>query len=243
MTTNELLLSINGKAAENINTLSTCESYGDFSKCIAFTEDIELWISLCGSFSNNPLVKEARSQCLSSIVLCAQGFYKPAIFALRQFFEHMLFAIKLSTDDYKFRLWQAGQFDMSWAQLMDENEGIFARQFIRMYAKDLDDSRSTGLRTTAKNVYRECSEFVHGNYEKLDSLPEVIQFDLKSLNCYLDYFLSVQYIIFMALFIRYRDILEKKENLVKLEPIIAEQLGTLPEVQLIFNEDEGERHE
>ena len=82
MTNAETLLDINKKERENVEKLIAAKPYEAFSKCIAFLDDLELWISLCGLFSECPLVKEARSQFISSIVLCAQGLYRPSIFAL-----------------------------------------------------------------------------------------------------------------------------------------------------------------
>lgn len=126
---------------------------------------------------------------------------------------------------------------------MDENDGVFGKRFIQLYSNDLDYSRSIELLTIAKNVYRECSEFVHGNYEKLSSFSATIDFDENALNRYLEYFSNIQFLICMALFIRFRRILDEKENLNKLEAILAEQLGTLPEVQMLLCEDEGKYHE
>lgn len=69
-------------------------------------------------------------------------------------------------------IWQRGQCDMSWTQIVDDQNGIFGKQFISTYANDIDTGRSLELLTIAKNVYRECSEFVHGNYEKLNTLTK-----------------------------------------------------------------------
>lgn len=92
--------------------------------------------------------------------MCSQGFYKEAIITLRQFLEHMLFAIFLSTNDYKYRLWKIGQYDMSWTQIMDGQNGVFGKEYIRVYAQDINEERNIELLTIAKNIYRECSEFV-----------------------------------------------------------------------------------
>ncbi len=82
---------------------------------------------------------------------------------MRQFFEYMLFAILLSTNDYCYKLWKIGRFDMSWTQIVDEQNGIFGKQFIGVYAEELDETKSSELLTIAKIIYRECSEYVHGN--------------------------------------------------------------------------------
>lgn len=239
MTTYEMFQQINEKAKQNIDILNTSGKIDELSKCVAFADDLQLWLSACGGFSGYLLVEKAQSECVNSIYMCAQGFYKEAITTLRQFLEHLLFAVLLSTNDYKYRLWQAGQCDMSWAQLMDDQNGVFGKQFLKAYAKDLNDERSMELLTITKNVYRECSEYVHGNYSKLSILSESLVYNKKHFDQYVEYFTSVQYVVCMALFVRFRDILNDHENFAKLESIIADNLGTLTEVQLLFSAEGG----
>lgn len=171
--------------------------------------------------------------------MCAQGFYKEAISTLRQCLEHMLFAILLSANDYKYRLWQAGQIDMSWAQLMNNQDGVYGIQFIRMYAKDIDEQKSMELLTVAKNVYRECSEFVHGNFEKLSSLSANLVYNENAFNRYIACFESIKYAICMALLIRFREILNEPETLKHLESVLADNLGTIAEIQQLLNSEGG----
>lgn len=235
MTNYELLLKINDKAKENIEQLNASEKIKELNKCITFSDDLRLWLSYCGVFSEYLLVKEAQTECIYSIFMCAQGFYKEAIATLRQCLEHILFSILLSTNDYKYRLWQAGKCDMSWTQLMDEQNGVFGKQYIRMYAKDIDEGRSIELLTVAKDVYRECSEFVHGNFEKLSVLFNDLAYNEKAFDCYIKCFTSAQYVICMALFIRFREVLNNQETLRQLELVLIDNLGTLTEVQQIFS--------
>ncbi len=163
MTNYEILQKICEKAKRNIDLLNTSGKLDMLSKCISFADDLHLWVSYCDNFGDYILVKEAQTKCINSIYLCAQGFYKEAITIMRQFFEHMLFAILLSTNDYCYKLWKIGRFDMSWTQIVDEQNGIFGKQFIGVYAEELDETKSSELLTIAKIIYRECSEYVHGN--------------------------------------------------------------------------------
>lgn len=234
MTITETLLGITRKCNENIEELNGTHAIEKLSPCIAFSDDLQLWLSKCDGISDFSLIKEAQSECTISYFMCAQGFYKEAIIALRQFLEHFLFSIKLSTDDYKKRLWQLGQYDMSWTQLMDEQNGVFGKQFICAYANDISADRSIELLTICKDVYRECSEYVHGNYEKLAKLSNNLIYSEDAVECYVNYFESVQYIVSMALLIRYRDQLNDQNTLRELEQVLTDNLGTLPEVQALF---------
>ena len=49
-------------------------------------------------------------------------------------------------------------------------------------------------------------------------------------------FESVRYIISVSLLIRFREIFYNREVLIKLESVVMDNLGTLPEVQALFDE-------
>ena len=196
------------------------------------------WIQCCDIFKDNLLIKEAQEKCIISIVFSAQGLYKEAMITLRQFFEHLLFGIMLSTSDYDYRLWKEGSLDMTWARIIDNEEGLFSKKFIRVYGKDINEERSIELNSIAKNIYRECSEFVHGNYCKLVSISSGFEYDKTQLNFYLDIFNSVKYCVSFALFIRFRELFDDKHILSRLESIVMDSLGTIPEIQYIYGKEE-----
>ena len=238
-----MLLLINETIKTNIEKTNTSGKMEIINRCISFTNDLDLWISHCNTLADWSLIKEAQDECLTSIIMCSQGFYKEAIMALRQCLEHMLFAILLSTNDYKYRLWMRGQYDMSWSQIVDDQNGVFGKQFISTYASDVDTGRSIELLTITKNVYRECSEFVHGNYEQLKTFTNHMEFSEDAVEKYANYFFSVQYIISWSLMIRFRDALDDPQHLVALESVLMENLGTQPEIQALYRKDAEETHE
>lgn len=236
MTNYELFIRINNKMRTNIEKIKNNNRIDAINKCISFTEDLSIWLFWCGEFKEYKLVKAAQDECIKSILMCMQGLYKEAMMTLRQFFEHMLFAILLSTNDYNYRLWKRGKYDMSWAQIVDSEKGIFAKEYINSYALDIDESRSIEFMTIAKNVYRECSEYVHGNYDKLELLSENMEYIEENVIRYIEIFESVRYTISFSLFIRFREIFYNREVLIKLESVVMDNLGTLPEVQALFDE-------
>lgn len=235
MTNYELFIQINDKMRTNIEKIRNNNKIDDINKCISFTEDLSIWLSCCGGFKEYKLVKAAQDECIKSILMCMQGLYKEAMMSLRQFLEHMLFALLLSTNDYNYRLWKRGKYDMSWSQIVDSEKGIFAKEYINSYASDIDDNRSIEFLTIAKNVYRECSEYVHGNYDKLELLTENIEYIEENVIRYVEIFESIKYIISISLLIRFREIFCNREVLIKLESVVMDNLGTLPEVQALFD--------
>lgn len=73
------------------------------------------------------------------------------------------------------------------------------------------------------------------NFEKLSSLPDNLLFDESAIDQYMDYFSSAQYLICMALFIRFRHIFNEHETIAALESIITDNLGTLSEIQQLLS--------
>lgn len=104
MTNYEFFIQINNKMRTNIEQLESDSKMDAINMCVSFTEDLNTWLSFCGEFKEYKLVKAAQDECIKSILMCIQGLYKEAMMSLRQFLEHMLFAIFLSTNDYNYRL-------------------------------------------------------------------------------------------------------------------------------------------
>lgn len=237
MTNYDMLLQINQTAKNNIACLKENRKIQEIDKCLSFSDDLQNWISYCGKMKGMILVQESLNECIKSVYFCAEGFYKEAIVTLRQYFEHLLFAVFLSTSDFNYRLWLKGKYDMSWAKITDKDSGIFSVKFMELYADDIDSDRSMGLLDVCKNVYRECSEFVHGNYEKLDMLCNKLTYNSENFNLYIRCFSSAQYIVCMALFIRFRYIFDNPNIVDKLELIIRDNLGMLKEIQNLLKEE------
>ncbi|MCQ2049467.1 MAG: hypothetical protein MJZ22_00425 [Candidatus Saccharibacteria bacterium] len=230
MTTYEYLIQTNDVIKQNLNALKDNSLIENLSKCFTFCEDFREWINCCPNFADIPLVKDAEIECENSIILCSMGFYKEAITALRQFFEHTLFSIFLSTNDYKYRLWLLGQYDMSWATITDDNDGLFSKRFVKAYAHSADDDTNVQLLHLSKTVYRECSEFVHGNFCKISMRSQNLKFSQECLEKFLSYFCNAQYVVCLTMFIRFNDIFKDNSVLTALEPILAEYLGTQQEI-------------
>jgi hypothetical protein len=73
------------------------------------------------------------------------------------------------------------------------------------------------------------------NYEKLSTLSDSLVFDENAVEQYIKYFSNIQYLICMALFIRFRHIFNTHETITALESIVSDNLGTMPEIQQLFS--------
>lgn len=208
----------------------------DFRQCFLFVEDYSKWVSCLTAFPQSILFESSLNECATANFFCSLGLYKHAMISLRLCIEHCLFGIQLSTNDYAFRNWKMGNKDMSWTAIIDPNCGIFSKQFIRAYAMEFEE-RHEELNNIAKNVYRECSEFIHGNFEQLNSLPGNNEFDQTLFDKYIELFQNCSYLLSVALLIRFKEYIFNNDLLSALEEPIMHNIGTLPEVQFLYSKD------
>ena len=204
-----------------------------FSECLLFVTDFSTWVECLKDIPQSILLKSSLNECATANLFCSQGLYKHAMISLRLCLEHCLYAIHMSSNDFYFRRWKAGQEDMKWAIITDGNTGIFSKSFIRAYAPEFEE-RSAELNGIASNVYRECSEYIHGNYSKLNCLPGQNEFNQDMLSQYISRFQSISYLLSIALVIRFKEQIVSKGLLPTLENAIMHNIAMLPEIQLLY---------
>ncbi|MFM7851463.1 MAG: hypothetical protein ACKO96_05965 [Flammeovirgaceae bacterium] len=161
------------------------------------------------------------------------GLYNQAFISLRFFFERTLVAIMFSSKEIELRLWQKGERDTYWNEIIDDDNGIFSHKFCRAFFPELKDE-SKHYKILAKKVYRECSEFVHGNLSVQDKIPENLQFSEDLLKEWHTKSNTIRRVIIFVFCIRYLRHLGP-EALKSIEPTILEEFGTLAPVTSIYN--------
>lgn len=134
------------------------------------------WIDILQYRPESKILKTALKELQLSIATLNLGFYSKAFTGLRYFFERTLVAILFSGQEVQLRLWERGGRDTYWSEVMDENNGILSLNFTRAFFPELKDEIAH-FRAITKKVYRECSEFVHGNNSVIQSLPETLEFN------------------------------------------------------------------
>lgn len=214
----------------------------DFNECLIFATDFSTWVECLQDIPQSILLKSSLNECATANLFCSQGLYKHAMISLRLCLEHCLYAIHMSSNDFYFRRWKAGQEDMKWATITDGNTGIFSKSFIRAYAPEFEE-RSAELNGIVSNVYRECSEYIHGNYSKLNCLPGENEFSQDMLSQYISRFQSISYVLSIALVIRFKEQIGSKGLLPTLEDAITHNIGSLPEIQLLYSKTEADIYE
>lgn len=167
----------------------------------------------------------------------ASGQYRSAFGGLRLFFELMLATVLFSAHEIDYRMWAKDLKDINWGALKDSQVGVFSSSFIRAFNPAFVDNAKQYL-AIAEVVYRECSEFVHGNAGTHASLPSDIAFQEEAFLSWHAKAATMRLAIIFVFSARYLGYVTKEAE-DRMEPIISDVLGHLPAVQAIFSQTPG----
>lgn len=111
------------------------------------------------------------------------GNYRHAHISLRLAFELWIASIRFSADLLKLKLWSAGTEDLLWSGLNDPDKGIFSHTFVNAFFPQLKTYRIQYL-GLSNIVYRECSEYVHGNPHTHEPIDAARTYDRDKFLCF-----------------------------------------------------------
>jgi hypothetical protein len=155
--------------------------------------------------------------------------YRHAFISLRLYFELSLAAIEFSAREIRYRQWSARLADIVWAPMVDEESGVFSDAFIRPFNKELAPLGKQ-YRAIAAKVYRECSEYVHGNLHTHPALSAPLEFNKGTVLSWADKADTMRRCIIFLFAARFLNYLPRKSGN-KIEQPILDVLGDVPAVQ------------
>lgn len=148
----------------------------EMAKSHAFISDYALWIDALDKRSEQPVFQSALREYQFALLALCSGHYRAAFAALRLTLELTFAGVQWSANERELREWKLGQRDSNWATLTDRENGILSKQFVTLFSEGLADEATQYL-APAVSVYRECSEYVHGNAHTQRSIPGNLAFD------------------------------------------------------------------
>lgn len=202
------------------------------TKSYCFVNDISLCVSLVSGRRESKLILHSIKEYQFALFALNQGFYRHAFSALRLSFELALSAIEFSANEIALRQWEQGSYDVSWGRIVNPDAGIFSNNFLKSFSAGVDD-KGQHFRSLAEKVYRECSEYVHGNASTHCDLPVDINF---SKNCVIDWCEKaavIHMVVLFSFFSRYLNDMTESERR-KVESPFLENLGYIKSVRVIF---------
>jgi hypothetical protein len=199
-----------------------------------FSSDLEKWIRLQSDRHEVEVLKSSLNEYQYSLLAVAQGRYRQSFMALRLSFELALASIYFSANEFDFRLWKQGVHDINWQKLINPDNGVLSRNFIKAFNPAMAED-APQYRVIAEKVYRECSEYVHGNAHTYKNLSDKVEFIEDVFSDWCIKAENIALCIIFALSARYL-LFSSKETRKKVEPIIMDILGHLDAIRNLYSE-------
>lgn len=221
------------RATGQVLDSSFAEAHAEaMAKAHAYIRDLELWASILAPRKEAVALQAAVREYQFALLALSLGSYRSAFSALRLFLELSFASIRWSVNEQELREWLRGERDLNWKALAGAEFGILSKSVLRLYS-DLFEDEAPVYRTSAEAVYRECSEFIHGNAAVNSALPATIQFDAKTFTLWHDKADVARLVVTFALAARYLVEFSEGERNV-LEYGLLDVLGHSKSVRLIL---------
>lgn len=191
--------------------------------------DYAIWEQVLRSRRESAVLRRAINEFQSALYALAIGQYRHAFIGLRLFFELSLACVRFSLNELELRQWESDARDINWQQLINTDDGIFSKNVVKAFNCDLVE-HAPQFRVLGEKVYRECSEYVHGNASTHEVLPSTIEY---AEGCFAAWYAkgrSIHMVVLFALSYRYLPELTKLDR-EKLKASVEEELGHIPHIR------------
>jgi len=223
---------LNHKFSAVIESSFSSEKSPKISELFQFIDDLNTWHEILQGKEDTTILLSAIKEYEFSFQAVLNGQYRYAFIAQRYFLEQVCRFIYLSTNELHLRHWKLGLRDISWGSLVEKENGVFSKIFIRAFYDEVEDEGEHMIALSSK-LYRESSEFIHGNFEKISGMPDKINFDVKLLEKWLDFVETSKFVALFLLLVRFSKEFDAEE-LRKIEDMTKEELGGIEEFNLLF---------
>jgi hypothetical protein len=157
------------------------------------------------------ILETVSAQLESSNYNLTIGLYRQAFSSLRLALEMGLAAIYFSASKLEFHEWLDGQTDIKWSRLVDEENGVLSRRFVKAFFSDMENEVKN-YRDKAIAIYRTLSEYVHGNNETWVNGSIKLIYREDFFDRYCQYYRTVSEIILFSAICRYAKLLNDSDR-------------------------------
>lgn len=203
----------------------------EVAKSHAFVQDLALWTTVLAGRPENSVLQCAAREYQFALLSVVAGYYRSAFASLRLSLELCLASVQWSANERELREWRLGKRDSNWGALSDQENGVLSKQFVRLFSEALADE-AAHYRGTAVAVYRECSEYVHGNAHTHRDIPASLVFHENSFGAWMGKSSAIRLVMTFALTARYLEDLDSA-NRQRLESTLLDHLGHSAAVRAI----------
>lgn len=204
------------------------------------TQRIEDLNCLAKCISNRPeyyVFELALRELNQSFLAALNSHYRQSFSGQRLSLELWFAAIQFSTNELNFRKWKINEKDIVWSTLIDPNDGILSQSMARIYWESTEN-RVSKYRNIAEKIYRECSQFVHGNNETHDYLPQNFEYSQKVIKAWKNNLDTISLLFTYTFILRFNEDLTHLDY-EKLTLPITDILGHLSEIRDLLSKREN----
>jgi hypothetical protein len=185
--------------------------------------ELDRWREVLSNRPEGVALKHGIYEATVGLFLLASGLYRPAFVSLRLFLELSLASIHFSANRLDLAEWIGGRRDNKWSDLINSDTGVLSLRYADAFFPELRDSVAIHNAIGSK-VYRELSEFVHGNHQTWGNSGDKIAFDINLQSCWLAHLSVASTTVNFALTLRFLKEVPKSE-LPNLSHVVLSCLG------------------
>jgi hypothetical protein len=208
------------------------------SRAVVLLEDLGIWLDLLATRPEEPVLRMATCEYDFALAALTHGHYRHAFMGLRLTLELGLCTVHYSTHLLELKEWLNGDRDVNWHQLTESDSAVLSARCSKAFFPALQD-RTQHYNRLARNVYRDCSQYVHANPSSTHLLPDSLKFDSASFINWHQTADAVGMVVIFALSLRYALTLSHNDRDV-LETSILARLGHISELRVLFGGVPGE---
>ena len=210
-------------------SVNHCDFLG---KVADYSASIQDWMSVISPNQEKHMIDHSLEQIEFSCLSLLSGMYRQSFSSLRLALELLFGAVYFSAYKLEYMEWRNGSGDLNWQTVNNKDNGVLSKRFSDAFFPDLS-TYIEAQHDAAKSVYRELSEFVHGNYSTWNREKPILAIDEDLIEEYKHKFESISSISHFLLSMRYLKEVQV-EDLHKIETHVMDELQHIAEIRLVF---------
>lgn len=191
--------------------------------------DLDVWRNILSPRPESQLLGHVNHELQTSMYALLCGMYRQSFASLRLCCELSMGLVYFSVNRLHFVEWQQGETDIKWSELLSADDGVLSKRYCKAFFPDLVEY-SAAYQSIAKSLYRELSEFVHGNPQTWSSITPNLQYKQSIVTKWFEKFDILIDLAWFTLSLRFAKEL-KPDELFKIEEGLSSHLGHIEPIR------------
>lgn len=210
-------------------TLAEAADHPHRASAVQTISDLGVCASILGSRPEKEVFDLSLREYQYALIAACHGSYRQAFSALRLSFELWLAAVSFSASEKDLRAWRARKQDIVWGKLINDESGVLSKSFVSLFCTSLEGN-APSFRVIGERLYRECSEYVHGNHHTHLLLPDELTYHQPTFRDWCAKSETMKLVCLFCFAYRYSDQIPES-GLALIGSPIGDTLGHIPEIR------------